>query len=296
LHELCADVEHFVLFSSVASVWANAGQGSYAAANAFLDSLAHHRRSAGKHALSVSWGVWADTGFGATEGGRQARARLEQDGLYAFDPTDALVALSAALASGRSHVAVLRADWTRWASNAEAPRAVPPSLRGVIPVGNALKKAAPAAERVFLDELRVAAPDRRKELLEERVARHVSSILKLPGGRLDPRKPLGSYGLDSIMAIELRNRLERDVALPLSATLIWNYPTVVALAGLLAGKLAPAESEASTVVGAATLATAPVSASTIDPAQPGERVRLEVETLSDDDALAALRASRGRRK
>jgi acyl carrier protein len=168
-------------------------------------------------------------------------------------------------------------------------------LRGVIPVGNALKKAAPAAERVFLDELRVAAPDRRKELLEERVARHVSSILKLPGGRLDPRKPLGSYGLDSIMAIELRNRLERDVALPLSATLIWNYPTVVALAGLLAGKLAPAESEASTVVGAATLATAPVSASTIDPAQPGERVRLEVETLSDDDALAALRASISRR-
>ena len=293
LHELLGELDYFVLFSSVASVWGNAGQGSYAAANAVLDALARQRRSMGLHALSVSWGVWADTGFGATEGGRSARQRLEQDGLYAFEPADALVALEAALQSGRAHLAVLRSDWARWKSAGAATRAVPALLRELVAAADIAVKEAVAAEPVFLDELRVATDERRRVLLEERVARHASGILKLPGGRLDPRKPLGSYGLDSLMAIELRNRLERDMGVALSATVIWNYPTVVALAGLLAQKLAPAaEAHDSGPASAAVVEVAAVPSGH----ELGRRVRSEVETLSDEDALAALRASRGRRK
>ena len=334
LHELSGDVDHFVLFSSVASVWANAGQGSYAAANAFLDSLAQYRRAIGRHALSVSWGVWAETGFGATEGGRHARERLEQDGLYAFEPADALIALGTALECGRAHVAVLKTDWARWSTSAGASRPAPALLRQLVSAASTKAKPTAAAatpEPVFLDELRAAPAERRTALLEERIARHVSGILKLPSGRLDPRKPLGSYGLDSMMAIELRDRLERDVGLALSATLIWNYPTVLALAALLAGKIAPASEGAASVptagaptsneptangqvndgqppVGHPAVAhTAGVQAEAANAAQAGSaageasvragaRARSEVEALSDEDALAALRASRGRRK
>ncbi|HTU61739.1 MAG TPA: beta-ketoacyl reductase, partial [Polyangiales bacterium] len=229
LHELLGDVDRFVLFSSVASILASPGQGSYAAANAFLDSLARHRRATGQHALSVSWGVWADTGFGATHGGKRAREHLEQSGLHAFEPADALTALGHALAGSAPHVAVLRADWSRVAA-AGAGLSSPLLQRLVASAAPATKPTAVTSEPSFLDELRVASRAKWNALLEERVVRHASSILKLPATRIDVRKPLGSFGLDSIMALELRKRLERDLSLALPATLIWNYPTAVALA------------------------------------------------------------------
>jgi myxalamid-type polyketide synthase MxaE and MxaD len=319
LHELLGDVDRFVMFSSVASILASPGQGSYAAANAFLDSLAHHRRANGQHALSVSWGVWADTGFGASQGGKQAREHLEQGGLRAFEPADALVALGHALASSAPHVAVLRADWSRVAAAANGVSPPPLLKRLVASAAPAAQPAVAANEPSFLDELRDAPRAKWNALLEERVVRHASSILKLPATRIDVRKPLGSFGLDSIMALELRKRLERDLLLALPATLIWNYPTAVAIGTALVARLEPVAGDQTNIAGAASAGAAIAGFESAGAAAggpgsaPGSSVpggtasaeaatssaaanaRSDLDALSDAEALAALRGRRGRR-
>jgi acyl transferase domain-containing protein/acyl carrier protein len=304
LNNAITDADWFVFFSSLASIWPAPGHANYAAANAFLDALSQHRSGAGKHALSVSWGLWSDVGFASTSGGREAQRRFAEQGVYGFSPDDGLLALEILLASGVPHAAVLNADRDQFV-NGYAGLEAWPLLRGFTGapgVGTTKSNAASNGAGVpFVDQYRRADVAQRTTLLQECIGQHVAAVLKLDNVRLDVQRPLGEYGLNSIMGLELRHRLERDLALRLSATLIWNYPSVGALAAHLQTRLdvkpAPAaESSERGTHDRLVRAAKPLPTATATTTMGSVDARVsQVEEISDDAALQALRAFPGRK-
>ena len=284
LDQLLPRLDLFVLFSSVAALLAQPGQASYAAANAFLDALAHRRRGRGQPALSVNWGVWQDVGFAGTQGGTQALARFSRIGIEPFSVAEGLAALGLLLERDVAQAAVFPFDAAGFRKALDAGLVTPTAsalLAPLIPRNEASAEAAIASgAESFVDQLRAEESTQQRRLLEERLMQQASSILRLAAGRLDKRTPLGSYGLNSLMALELRNRIEGDLKLPLSVTVLWNYPTAVTLAEYLLSRLFPA---------AAPVAT---TEQTSDSAAPGSASLAQavegIAALSDEAALAAL--------
>ncbi|MGV9317256.1 SDR family NAD(P)-dependent oxidoreductase, partial [Streptomyces sp. NPDC003691] len=232
LHELTAGLglRHFVLFSSAAGVFGNAGQGNYAAANAYLDALAEHRRSEGLPALSLAWGQWASGMTGRNTSG----ALTPDEGLALFDTAHGLTA---------PVLVPIRLDL--------APGGpVPPLLRGLVrgPVRRSVRTGTPEAAHGLA---RLPAADRSRALLET-VRSEVAAVLGYAGTEeVDPERAFGDLGFDSLTALELRNRLNAATGLKLPATLIFDYPTALVLADHLLEQLfGGAERAAETVVAA----------------------------------------------
>ena len=222
----------FVMFSSASALLGLAGQANYAAANAFQDALARHRRRLGRPALSIGWGPWAEVGMAADRSDRGGR--LAVLGLGSLTRGEGVEAFRRLLGGARAHVAVMALDVEAWCgaqagpSNPLLERLRAAGERGSVP-------GAPAGE--ILDALRAAPAATRQPMLLEHVRGRVARILRLELSHVDRDAPLKSLGIDSLMTLELRNRLEADLGLRLSATLVWNYPTVAALAGHLAEAL-----------------------------------------------------------
>ncbi len=223
-------LDFFVLCSSASALLGLAGQANYAGANAFLDALARYRRSLGLPAVSIAWGPWSDIGLAAAS--RDRGARLEGLGLGSLTPEQGTQAFTAMLGTDRVHQAVMVFDAETWsAARAGAPD---PFLGALLrPVGARADEVGPA----LADVLRAAPAPARIGMLREHLTARVARILRLEPARVDAEAPLKSLGLDSLMTLELRNRLEADCGLRLSATLVWNYPTIVALAGHIAEAL-----------------------------------------------------------
>ena len=284
LDRLFPELDHFVLFSSVAAPLAQPGQASYAAANAFLDALAQRRRSRGQAALSINWGVWQGVGFAGTEGGAQALDRLARLGIGAFPVESGLAALGLLMEQTEAQAAVLPIDVTVLRQALTAGLAPAASAALLAPLAARVESPAAcetaASTESFAERLLAQEAPRRQLMLEDRLIQQASAILRLNAGRLDRRTPLGSFGLNSLMALELRNRIEHDLGLPLSATVLWNYPSVAALASYLLTRLVPLPK--------AEPAAAPAAATPPDLARPLEQTVLGVEALSDAAALAAL--------
>jgi len=229
LHELTRGLplDFFVLYSA-AGLWLGpAGQGAYPAANAELDALAQTRRLMGLPALSVGWGAWADVGMAAqATGGHDVWAAR---GLRRIGPAGGFAALEQALQDGSAHVLALDIDWPRFL--AQRPAGVDAGVFG------ALALAAPAVSSVgttgpAVRERLLALPSgqRRAALvtwLRERTLQVLGLDEKTP---IDARQALKDAGLDSLMAVELRNALAKSLAQPLPATLLFDYPTLDALA------------------------------------------------------------------
>ena len=274
----------FVTFSSVVALLGLPGQGNYAAANAFLDSLAWLRRAEGLPAQSIAWGPWRDVGM-ASQGGRAEH--LARRGLDGLSVADGLAALDRALRENHPYAIVMRFDEARWASGTSSSSS---PLLGRLDSGRHDAGAAPGARRSSVREslLAVEKGPRRRSLLESHLQEQVAQVLRLSASRVDPHRPLRTLGLDSLMALELRNRLETDLSLSLSATVIWNYPTVATLAPHLAERM-----------GISLVADAPAAEAVDgDPAAEGgdELSRLigAIESLSADEARGLLaRAGNG---
>jgi acyl transferase domain-containing protein/NADPH:quinone reductase-like Zn-dependent oxidoreductase/acyl carrier protein len=232
LHELSSQLEltSFVLFSSISGLIGNSGQASYAAANAYLDALAATRRAAGLPGLSLAWGPWAGAGM-AGEISDVDRARLRRQGLVPIEPEEGLALFDAALAAGEFSCLVP----TRF-DVAELGRqdSVKPILRGL--VGKVPRLATAAAGVGLQAELLAIPASERERTLIAVVRTQVSAILGL-GSDVPDGRPLQELGLDSLMAVELRNRLQKRSGLRLPPTLLFDYPTVEALAGLLLRQL-----------------------------------------------------------
>ncbi|WP_406144448.1 type I polyketide synthase [Streptomyces sp. NBC_01012] len=236
LHELTRgmDLSAFVLFSSLASTVAGTGQGSYAAANAYLDALALHRRDLGLPATSVSWGLWA--GKSLTD--EAVAARLVRDGMPAMDPERAVAALRHAVGSGEPHVIVSDFAWDRFVAAFTALR--PSPLIADLPEVAALTERAAAPERP-------AALDR--AALLELVRTAAAEALGYENADAIGRdRVFKDLGCDSLTAVELRNKLSAATGLRLPVTLVFDCPTPTAVVDHLVAELGEPEVRTETAV------------------------------------------------
>ncbi|MEU3752670.1 type I polyketide synthase, partial [Streptomyces olivoreticuli] len=234
LHELTRDLdlEMFVMFSSVSGSVGQAGQANYAAANAFLDALAEHRRGQGLPATSVAWGPWADLGM-ATD--RDLADRASRDGLILMAATPALAALRQALAQGAANLTVADVDWTAYAPALTAVRPSPlladlPEARSALATADG-----PREDRSPLRDRIGALPAAEQErallhVVREEVAKALGHASP---DTVDVQRAFRVLGFDSLMAVELRNRLSAATGLRLPATLLFDHPTPTAVAGYL---------------------------------------------------------------
>ncbi|MFF8769682.1 amino acid adenylation domain-containing protein [Kitasatospora sp. NPDC015120] len=219
-------LDHFVLFASIASLLTTAGQTNYAAGNAFLDALAHHRRALGLPALSLDWGPWA-TGMieelGLIDHYRHSR------GMSSLAPETGMAVLERVLGQDRAQLLVATVvDWPVFLSWYPAP----PPL--VADLAAAAREAAPAAGQTgLLDALRAAGEEERRALLTERFTALAATVLRVPAEQVDPAAGLGGLGLDSLLAMELRARLSSELGttLPVVA-LLGNTPVAELVARL----------------------------------------------------------------
>ena len=276
LDALLPELDLFVCFASSGAFMPQPGQANYAAANAGLDAVARARRARGQPAVSIAWGVWEGTGLVADAAGKSNVTEMERQG-YLSLPPDRACALFARLAvSTEDMPAVIRMDWSRYAA-ARAGRHL--ALFADMTTATTGRHAdAPRADGVGIAPLAQT---------EEIVRRAVGRVLKMAPDRIDPRKTFGSMGLTSLVAMELRNRLESDLGRPLSATLAWNFPTVESLAKHLANSAEAA-------------APAPVRETMRAADEPPasrdlESALTDIDALSDDESFALLIGARSAR-
>ncbi|MFE7562076.1 SDR family NAD(P)-dependent oxidoreductase [Kitasatospora sp. NPDC057500] len=235
LHEATEhlDLRAFVLFSSASGVFGAPGQANYAAANAFLDALAEHRHARGLPATSLAWGQWAESSGITGNLSAADRRRLARTGMLPLATEQALDLFDTALAGEHPALVPVRLDL--------AAIGTPPALlRGLARPRRAPAPAAgPGDLRAGLDAL--AEPEQRALLLDL-VVTHSASILGMaPGGIDDPRQLFRDHGVDSLTAIELRNRLNAATGLRLPATLVFDFPTPEQLVNHLYGQLCSPE-------------------------------------------------------
>ncbi|KOT60338.1 hypothetical protein ADK43_14935 [Streptomyces rimosus subsp. rimosus] len=260
LHDLTQgmDLDLFVLFSSIVGVLGNAGQAGYAAANAHLDALAAHRRQQGLPATSVSWGPWAGEGM-ATDS--DAADRLSRDGLLPMAAAPALAALRQALAQDMTHVTVADIDWSAYAPALTAVR--PSPLIGDLPEARrALGPAdGPRRERSPLrDRIAALPPAEQEQALITTVREEAAKVLGHPSpDTVDVQRAFREQGFDSLMSVDLRNRLSAATGLRLPATLLYDHPSTVAVAAYLRSEVLGAAGPATVVQASAAALDEPVA-------------------------------------
>lgn len=237
LHSLTLDqpLEMFVLFSSIAAISPDPGQGSYAAANAFLDAFAWFRRGLNRAGISLNWGPWAGEGMMA-QIAPAAREHMASGGMDLLEPATALQALDAALAQGGAQQAILALDLERRRRSFGA-QTIPPLWRRLLH-SRRFRAAPPGAGSQRARIAALSGAERAVEL-ERLIRAEVARVLGLASVDQVPLdRSFMELGVDSLMAIDLRNRLRGALGLEFSATLVWDYPNVRALADHLLERLA----------------------------------------------------------
>ncbi len=248
LHELTreANLAAFVMFSSLAGIVGSPGQGNYAAANAFLDGLASHRREQGLVGNSIAWGMWEEASALTRHLGDRDLARMRQVGLSPLPTEQALALLDAALLADHPVAVAARLDTTAFTSEAD----LPPLWRDLVtrPSRRVIDAAdTSAVAGGMVERLHTLPPEQRQRALTELISSNAATVLGHSSAiDIDGHKAFQELGFDSLTAVELRNRLKAATGLTLSPTLIFDYPTPAALAEYLAEQLAtsaPAPSE-----------------------------------------------------
>ncbi len=259
LHQLTQEMklDFFVNFSSIASVWGSKGQAHYAAANHFLDALAYYRQGLGLPGLSVNWGPWAEAGMASSE---EATMWLTRMGVKALQPEETLTALGVLLQGDSAQTTVANVDWTRFKGIYEA-RGQRPLLEKI-----QTQQREPAQQQQqeqrseILQKLEAAPESERGAILVAYLQTEVAKILGLGVSELpDQERGFFEMGMDSLMAVELKERLEASLGSGLPATLAFESPTIKDMAEYLGREvlgwksvtddtLPPAESERSQAV------------------------------------------------
>ncbi|MFI6575112.1 SDR family NAD(P)-dependent oxidoreductase [Nocardiopsis sp. NPDC050513] len=232
LHRATADLDldSFVLFSSAAGVFGAAGQAGYAAANAFLDALAQHRRSLGLPAQSLSWGRWADASAMTGRLGGADTARMARTwGLTAIGSDEGRALMDAAAATDRAHLVPVPMDLAGLRTRASTPEDVPPLLRGLVRGGEPRRSAPGAADA---ERLRDSAPGtERRTLLLDLIGVRAAEILGHPAGhRVAADHDFLEAGFDSLTAVELRNHLREVTGVRLPSAVVFAHRTPALLA------------------------------------------------------------------
>ncbi|WP_425424319.1 beta-ketoacyl synthase N-terminal-like domain-containing protein, partial [Streptomyces chattanoogensis] len=244
LHEATRDLDldAFVVFSSVAGTIGSPGQANYAAGNAFLDALAHHRQTAGLPAVSLAWGPWSQDG-GMTGTLTQADLqRIARQGMPELTPAQGVALFDAALAAGEAQLLPVRFDLASLRDQGE----VPPLLRGLIRT-RARRSAVGGSAAVagLVGRLSGLGTVERREVLLDLVRAQIAVVLGHASPEtIESTRVFQDLGFDSLTAVELRNRLNNATGLRLSATAVFDYPTADALVDFLLDELFGAQEAA----------------------------------------------------
>jgi len=241
LHQLTRDLplDFFVLFSSAASLLGSPGQANHAAANAFLDGLAHYRRSQGLPALSLNWGAWSDVGSALKY--QQGKALNGLQGVSLISPEQGLEKLAQVWTQPIPQIGIVPIQWSAFLRQGnlhqspflEALRQTnSPAVSGVEWPTSGTKQ-----QVVFLQQLAATSPEQQRALLEAHVCAQISQILGFTPEELDRQTGFFDLGLDSLTAMELKNSLQASLGCSLPSTLAFDYPTVDRLLDYLAEQL-----------------------------------------------------------
>ncbi len=242
LHRATArlDLDFFILFSSRVGVMGNPGQANHAAANAFLDQLAGHRRALGLPGQAIAWGAWSDIGEAAEQRERIDRQRTALGGRW-FTPQQGLEAFDRLVRQDPTNSVVMSMDWSVFE---EAVTERPPLLEDLLSTDSETGTADASASVDLITRLREAPAGAHGELLASLLQQEVQAVLRLRDTP-DPTVGFFDLGMDSLMAVELRNRLNRAFSGKYTAsnTVVFDYPDISTLAGHLAKELGEADVE-----------------------------------------------------
>jgi acyl transferase domain-containing protein/acyl carrier protein len=251
LHRMTADasLDFFVFFSSIASVFGSPGQTNYSAANAYMDALAVYRRGRGLPALSINWGAWAQIGMAVDRG---VLERLGAQGVSAFTPDEGIAILERLMRDGSVRSAAMAVDWPAFSREfvgwrlagsffqdlAAEGSARPPRRAATASTAARASNQQSASSGSGYTSIRDAAPAARWDVLLDRMRSLTARVLGLDASApVDVHRPLQELGLDSLMAVELRNSMKKELGLerPVAATIVFDHPTVAALVDYVGG-------------------------------------------------------------
>ena len=286
LHEGTSGMELdcFVMFSSVSSIFGNPAQGNYAAANAFLDSLAHHRQALGLPALVINWGALGGEGYVARN--ERVAEYLARQGTTPLSPHEVTVLLESFLSAGVAQGIALRVDWTKWRN----------SLRG--------SQESPLMERVFAAgmegpepngaksdwrlKIESSAPDKRADIICLAVQEVVGSVLRVKPESLRADQPLTDLGLDSLMAVEIETSIENAIGVALPPASLMRARTISQIVALIAEHMGGSASPNSSMPPVPIAAPTPSGEVDIDALSDSEINRLLGEESPSDPTEPAL--------
>ncbi len=232
-HTRGMNLDAFVLFSSASSIFGNPGQGNYAAANSFLDSLAHHRHALGLPALAVNWGVLGGDGYVARN--EKVAEYLARQGTQALEPKEVVALLESFLDAGVAQVAALRVDWGKWRQAFRSLQDSPFHERVFATAVEAEEGGSRTGDwRARIDAV---APEEREAVIVQALQDVVGSVLRVKPESLRPDQPLTDLGLDSLMGVEIENLIEGSIGVTLPPTSLMRARTIGQIATLINGHL-----------------------------------------------------------
>lgn len=270
LHEHTKDLalECFVMFSSVSSIFGNPAQGNYAAANAFLDSLAHHRRALGLPALAINWGVLGGEGYVARN--ERVAEFLARQGTAALTPREVTTLMESFLTAHATQVAAIRVDWAKWRQSFRGMQENP-LVERIFASGVELQESSGGSSD-WRQRIQSAGPDEREEVIGQAVREVVGSVLRVKPEGLRADQPLTDLGLDSLMGVEIENLIESSIGVALPPTSLMRARTIGQIASLISEHL-----------GGGAGNTAPAA-----PAEALPVTEVDVDSLSDEDIDSLL--------
>jgi acyl transferase domain-containing protein len=293
-------LDFFVMFSSVAAALSQPGQASYAAANSYMDALARHRRARGLPALSIQWGPWTGVGLALEEGAIRSVHAYQEQGIDTLPLDTALEVLSNLMQSDATNCLVLPVDWQKFAASYSG-ETVPSLFREL--ASSSARSAAPeasAAAAAFVDLrqslTKIPAGPARRTALEKHLQETLASILKTTAQKIDPLKPMGSLGVDSLTALRFVRRLAVTSEVKLPATAVFNFPTIRLLAAELARRM-EISLDSTDAAGHTTGKSSAERSNGASPAPAQVTVPADINELSEEDAIRSLlQGSKGGRK
>jgi acyl transferase domain-containing protein/acyl carrier protein/SAM-dependent methyltransferase len=268
LHENTKDIalECFVMFSSVSSIFGNPAQGNYAAANAFLDSLAHHRRALGLPALAINWGVLGGEGYVARN--ERVAEFLARQGTAALTPREVTTLMESFLTAHSTQVAAIRVDWAKWRQSFRGMQDNP-LVERIFASGVELQETSSGSSD-WRQKIQSAGPDDRIEVIGQAVRDVVGSVLRVKPDSLRDDQPLTDLGLDSLMGVEIENLIESSIGVALPPTSLMRARTVGQIASLISEHLGGGSAS-------------PVAEKEIIPETPMAAAEVDLDALSDED-------------
>ncbi|MDB6120828.1 MAG: NRPS-type-I fusion protein, partial [Verrucomicrobiaceae bacterium] len=276
LHEGTKDMklDCFVMFSSVSSIFGNPAQSNYAAANAFLDALAHHRHALGLPALTINWGVLGGEGYVARN--ERVAEFLARQGTSALSPGEVITLLESFLSAGSTQVAAIRVDWAKWRQSFRGLQENP-LLERVFASGVESAEGGSGTSSDWKVKIEAASGEERLSLISQAVREVVGSVLRVKPGSLRDDQPLTDLGLDSLMGVEIENSLESVIGVALPPTSLMRARTIGQIGNLIGEHMGGGSGGSASAAAAKPVEAAPTAVSEVD-----------LDALSDDDIDSLL--------